>query len=44
THYQRILQYLDYDEVLVISGGRVVKKGGPELVEELEKTGYGQIR
>lgn len=44
THYQRILQYLKYDEVLVISGGRVVKQGGPELVEELEKMGYGQIR
>ncbi|MBT4124501.1 MAG: Fe-S cluster assembly ATPase SufC [Candidatus Pacebacteria bacterium] len=43
THYQRILQYLDYDKVLVISGGRVVKTGGSELVEELEKTGYGQI-
>jgi Fe-S cluster assembly ATP-binding protein len=44
THYQRILQYMKYDEVLVVSGGRVVKQGGPELVEELEKTGYGQIR
>lgn len=43
THYQRILQYLDYDRVLVVSGGRVVKTGGPELVEELEKTGYSQI-
>ncbi len=44
THYQRILQYLNYDQVLVVAGGRVVKQGGAELVEELEKTGYGQIR
>ncbi|NCN45371.1 MAG: Fe-S cluster assembly ATPase SufC [Candidatus Pacebacteria bacterium CG10_big_fil_rev_8_21_14_0_10_36_11] len=44
THYQRILQYLTYDEVLIVSSGRVVKTGGPELVAELEKTGYGQIR
>lgn len=44
THYQRILQYLNYDQVLVVADGRVIKSGGPELVDELEKTGYGQIR
>lgn len=44
THYQRILQYMDYDQVYVVADGRVVQSGGPELVEELEKTGYGQIR
>jgi Fe-S cluster assembly ATP-binding protein len=44
THYQRILQYMSYDQVLVVAGGRVVKEGGPELVDELEQTGYGQIR
>ncbi|MCC6711444.1 MAG: Fe-S cluster assembly ATPase SufC [Candidatus Pacebacteria bacterium] len=44
THYQRILQYMTYDQVLVVAGGRVVKEGGPELVDELEQTGYGQIR
>jgi Fe-S cluster assembly ATP-binding protein len=24
--------------------GRIVKEGGPELVEQLEKRGYGWIR
>ncbi|HEX9817476.1 MAG TPA: Fe-S cluster assembly ATPase SufC [Patescibacteria group bacterium] len=44
THYQRILQYLDYDMVHVVVDGRIIKSGGPELVEELEQRGYGEIR
>jgi Fe-S cluster assembly ATP-binding protein len=44
THYQRILQYLKYDTVHVVVNGRVIKSGGPELVEELEQRGYGEIR
>ena len=44
THYQRILQYLKYDTVHVVVAGRIIKSGGPELVEELEKRGYGEIR
>ena len=44
THYQRILQYLDYDKVHVVVDGRIIKSGGPELVEELEQRGYGEIR
>lgn len=44
THYQRILQYLKYDTVHVVVDGRVIKSGGPELVEELEQRGYGEIR
>lgn len=44
THYQRILQYLEYDTVHVVVDGRIIKSGGPELVEELEQRGYGEIR
>lgn len=44
THYQRILQYMQYDVVHVVVNGRVIKSGGPELVEELEQRGYGEIR
>ena len=44
THYQRILNYLDYDKVHVMVDGRIIKSGGPELVEELEQRGYGEIR
>ena len=40
THYQRLLRELVADRVHVLLGGRVVQSGGPELAEELERTGY----
>lgn len=40
THYQRLLEVLRADVVHVLSGGRIVATGGPELAEELERTGY----
>jgi len=40
THYTRILQHITPDVVHVFSGGRIVESGGPELANELEKTGY----
>ncbi len=40
THYYRLLAELPVDRVHVLSGGRVVATGGPELALELEKTGY----
>lgn len=40
THYQRIVQYLRPDRVHVMVGGRVARSGGPELAEEIERTGY----
>jgi Fe-S cluster assembly ATP-binding protein len=44
THYQRILHYVEPDAVHVLYQGRIVKEGGPELVELLEERGYGWIR
>jgi Fe-S cluster assembly ATP-binding protein len=44
THYQRILHMVKPDFVHVMFEGRIVKEGGPELVEQLEETGYGWIR
>jgi len=44
THYQRILHLVKPDAVHVIFDGRIVKEGGPELVEQLEEKGYGWIR
>ncbi len=44
THYQRILHLVQPDFVHVIYNGRIVKQGGPELVETLEDRGYGWIR
>ena len=43
THYQRILHLIEPDRVHVMSAGRIVKEGGPELVAELEEKGYGWI-
>jgi Fe-S cluster assembly ATP-binding protein len=44
THYQRILHLVEPDFVHVMFDGRIVKEGGPELVETLEERGYGWIR
>ena len=40
THYQRLLDYINPDRVHVLSGGRIVASGGPELAHELEREGY----
>jgi Fe-S cluster assembly ATP-binding protein len=40
THYSRLLQELRPDTVHVLSAGRIVRSGGPELATELEETGY----
>lgn len=40
THYSRLLKELRPDVVHVLTGGRIVASGGPELAEELEQTGY----
>jgi Fe-S cluster assembly ATP-binding protein len=40
THYRRLFRELVPDAVHVLSGGRIAASGGPELAEELERTGY----
>ena len=44
THYQRILHMVKPDRVSIIFDGRVATEGGPELVEQLEREGYANIR
>jgi Fe-S cluster assembly ATP-binding protein len=44
THYQRILHMVEPSRVSIMYEGRIVKEGGPELVELLEAKGYGWIR
>jgi Fe-S cluster assembly ATP-binding protein len=44
THYQRILHMVIPQFVHIMFDGRIVKEGGPELVEQLEKRGYGWIK
>jgi len=40
THYARVLTELRPDRVHVFMAGRIVTSGGPELADELERTGY----
>jgi Fe-S cluster assembly ATP-binding protein len=44
THYQRILQFVKPDFVHVMLDGRIVREGGAELVEQLEREGYDWLR
>ena len=43
THYQRILHLVQPSHVHVMYQGRIVREGGPELVDALEAKGYGWI-
>lgn len=43
THYRRLLEELRPDHVHVLVGGRIQRSGGPELADELESVGYGEI-
>ena len=40
THYQRLLDHIRPDTVHVMSRGKIVRSGGPELALDLEKNGY----
>jgi len=40
THYQRLLDHIKPDVVHIMSEGRIIKSGGPELALEVEKNGY----
>jgi Fe-S cluster assembly ATP-binding protein len=40
THYSRLLTELVPDTVHVMARGRIQQTGGPELADELERTGY----
>jgi Fe-S cluster assembly ATP-binding protein len=44
THYQRLLDYVVPDQVHVLAGGRIVRSGGRELAQELERRGYDWLR
>lgn len=43
THYQRILNYLTPHFVHIMKDGVIVKSGGVELVQALEKEGYENV-
>ena len=43
THYQRLLDYVRPDFVHILSQGRIVKTGGPDLALRLEEEGYEAV-
>ena len=44
THYQRLLDHIEPDQVHVLAQGRVVKSGDKTLAHELEAKGYDWLR
>ena len=40
THYSRLFEELKPDFVHILAKGRIVKSGGPDLADELERDGY----
>tara|TARA_Y100001958_G_C21158313_1_gene492801 strand:+ start:36 stop:770 length:735 start_codon:yes stop_codon:yes gene_type:complete len=44
THYQRLLDYIKPDFIHVLSKGKIIKTGCADLGQELEKTGYKNLK
>ncbi len=44
THYNKLLDYLKPDYVHILMDGKIVKTGGIELAEEVDKNGYENIK
>ncbi len=43
THYQRLLDHIKPDVVHIMSNGRIIKTGGPDLALEVEERGYAHL-
>ena len=41
--YQRLLEVVRPDRVSILSKGRIVRTGGPELAQQLESEGYDAV-
>ncbi len=44
THYQRILDHIKPTHVHIMIDGKIVKSGGIELIEKIEKQGYEWLK
>lgn len=44
THFPRILETIQPDQIHVLASGRIIKEGGPELANLLEERGYDWVR
>lgn len=40
THYRRILEYIQPSHVHIVKAGKITNSGGPELVDQIERSGY----
>ncbi len=43
THNAKILEDLKVDYVHVLAGGKIIRSGGPELIEEISREGFRGI-
>jgi Fe-S cluster assembly ATP-binding protein len=43
THYQRLLDHIKPDVVHIMSAGRIVQTGGPDLALKVENEGYADL-
>ena len=44
THYQRLLDYIKPDFVHIMINGKIVKTGGRELIEKIDREGYDWVK
>ena len=44
THYQRLLDYIKPNYVHVMINGKIVKTGGKELIEKIDREGYDWVK
>ena len=44
THYQRLLDYIKPDYVHIMMNGKIVKSGGLELIEKVDRDGYDWLK
>ena len=44
SHYHRLYEHIKADKTAVLVDGKIVKMGGPELIDYIDKYGYDQIK
>ena len=44
THYERLLDYIKPTHVHVMINGKIVKTGGKELIEKIDREGYDWVK
>lgn len=44
THHRKMLDYIRPDKLIILSKGKIIKEGEAELIDEIEKHGYSNIK